>query len=447
MVIPNSGNGPTVALVTLGCKVNQAETEALAQRLAAAGYQQTSPQSPVDVYIVNTCTVTHIADRKSRLHLRQARRRNPNALVIATGCYAQRVPQSLAALGEVDLVVPNDAKDRLAQILAQALASRSSVPQPSENPLPQTHHTRSLVKIQDGCNEFCFFCVVPWTRGRERSLPMDQVVTEVRAKVAQGHREVVLTGPQIGAYGREKRDDARRATEPSPPENLEALVKRVLAETGVERLRLSSIHPQQVTLGLLSLWQEERLCRHLHLALQSGSDTVLQRMNRRYTTNEYRQVATRVRERVPEMAITTDVLVGFPGESAAEFEESYRFCGEMEFAAIHVFPYYRRPGTAAARMPNQVPDTEKRRRTAQMLELAEQSAQAYRQRFVGGVMPVLWEGRKPALRNNGAGAWMGITDNYLRVYTGSVSPLYNRLVPARLAAHYSDGLWGELVET
>ncbi len=234
MVIPNSGNGPTVALVTLGCKVNQAETEALAQRLAAAGYQQTSPQSPVDVYIVNTCTVTHIADRKSRLHLRQARRRNPNALVIATGCYAQRVPQSLAALGEVDLVVPNDAKDRLAQILAQALASRSSVPQPSENPLPQTHHTRSLVKIQDGCNEFCFFCVVPWTRGRERSLPMHQVVTEVRAKVAQGHREVVLTGPQIGAYGLgDWRDDARRAAEPSPAENLEALVPRVLAETGV----------------------------------------------------------------------------------------------------------------------------------------------------------------------------------------------------------------------
>lgn len=450
MVIPNSGNGPTVALVTLGCKVNQAETEALAQRLAAAGYQQTSPQSPVDVYIVNTCTVTHIADRKSRLHLRQARRRNPNALVIATGCYAQRVPQSLAALGEVDLVVLNQDKDELAKIIARELATRT-VDQPSlsHDPLSSfpSPHIRSLVKIQDGCNEFCSFCVVPWTRGRESSVPMDQVVDEVRARVAQGHREVVLTGPQIGAYGRDWLSDAHRATPASPGANLEALVRRLLADTPVERLRLSSIHPQHVTLGLLSLWQEERLCRHLHLALQSGSDTVLQQMNRRYTTNEYRQVATRVRERVPEMAITTDVLVGFPGESAAEFEESYRFCGEMEFAAIHVFPYSRRPGTAAARMPNQVPDTEKRRRAAQMLELAEQSAQAYRQRFVGGVMPVLWEGRKLALSNNGAGAWMGITDNYLRVYTGSVSPLYNRLVPARLAAHYSDGLWGELVET
>lgn len=449
MVITSPGNGPRVALVTLGCKVNQAETEALARQLDAAGYQRADGQSPVEVYILNTCTVTHIADRKSRLYLRQARRRNPGALVIATGCYAQRVPQSLAAMAEVDLVIPNQEKDELAEIIARELATRTiGQPSLSHDPLSSflPHHTRSLVKIRDGCNEFCSFCVVPWTRGRERSVAMEHVVVDVKARVAQGYREVVLTGPQIGAYGRDRLTDGNRATPASPGANLEALVRRLLAETAVERLRLSSVHPQNVTPGLVSLWDNERLCRHLHLALQSGSDAVLKRMNRRYTTEEYRQVVKRVREAVPDIAITTDLMVGFPGESTLEFEESYRFCQKMEFAAIHVFPYSRRPGTPAARRADQVAATEKKARTARMLELARRSAFALRQRWVGRVVSVLWEGERPALDVHGATVWAGLTDNYLKVYTSGDSSLRNRLAPMRITGHHGDGLWGEPLE-
>ncbi|GAF95704.1 unnamed protein product, partial [marine sediment metagenome] len=300
------------------------------------------PSDGATIYILNTCTVTHIADRKSRHLLRLARRRNPDALIIAIGCYAERAAGELAQVAGADMVLGNEEKARLLDVLGErGLISTSSAL------CPPMLRTRSLVKIQEGCNQFCSYCIVPLVRGRERSLPLDEAVAEVRARVEMGYREVVLTGTQIGSYR----------------QSLECLIQRILAETEITRLRLSSLQPQEITMGLLALWQDERLCRHLHLPLQSGSDPVLKRMGRRYSAADYEEAVARVREAMPDVAITTDVMVGFPGETDEEFEESYRFCQRIAFANIHVFPYSQRPATPAALMPEKIDERVKKERS------------------------------------------------------------------------------------
>jgi threonylcarbamoyladenosine tRNA methylthiotransferase MtaB len=278
----------------------------------------------------------------------------------------------------------------------------------------RVRRTRTFVKVQDGCNTPCSYCIVPLVRGRETSLPVNEVISEVGERVAEGYQEVVLTGTKIGQYHHDGTD-------------LKGLLERILAETGVPRVRLSSLQPQEISPGLLHLWSDERLCSHLHLSLQSGSDPILARMSRRYGTTEYKQVVSLIRERVPDTAITTDVIVGFPGETDDEFEESYRFCQRMEFARIHVFPFSARSGTVAAQMPGQVDSETKKRRSDSMLTLAEESARNFRQRFSGRTMTVLWEQR------TGEGIWSGVTGNYLRVFTESKEDLSNRLTPVRLA--------------
>lgn len=399
------GNKKGVAIETLGCKLNQAESESLARQLAEAGCRIVSPSDGADIYILNTCTVTHIADRKSRHLVRLARRRNPDALIVATGCYAERAPAELALIPEVDMVLGNEEKACLVQILEQR-----GVINPDSALRPTMLRARSLVKVQEGCNQYCSYCIVPLVRGRERSVPLGEVVDEVRARVETGHREVVLTGTQIGAY------------RPS----LKLLIQSVLAKTGVERLRLSSLQPQDITPELLALWQDERLCRHLHLPLQSGSDSVLRRMKRRYTVADYERAVAMAREAIPDVAITTDIMVGFPGESDDEFEESYRFCQRMGFANIHVFPFSERPGTLAAAMLEKVGDRVKRERSERMLKLARESSLRFRQKFLGRTMMVLWEQRVE-------GEWVGLTDNYIRVFASSDEALGNRLTATRLA--------------
>ena len=414
-----------VALDSLGCKLNQAETEALARQFVGAGYELVASPAEADVYILNTCTVTHIADRKSRHLLRRARRLNPEAVVVATGCYAERAPRELAGVGGVNLVLGNSDKPHLRRLLEES----GCLDLPASGPVSpdscyRGFRTRAFIKVQDGCHNLCAYCIVPLVRGGERSLPAGEVVSQVRERAAQGYREVVLTGVRVGSYG----DNGV---------NLAGLLERILAETGVERVRLSSIQPQEVSPELVGLFGNGRLCPHVHLCLQSGSDGVLRRMGRRYSRSDYEEAVSLIRRAVPEVAITSDVMVGFPGETDAEFEESLSFCRRMEFARIHVFSYSRRSGTGAAELPNQVSDRVKKQRSRMMLSLAEESAQSFRRHFLGRTMPVLFEQRS-------GGVWSGLTANYIKVYTKSSEDLTNKLLPVRLGELYKDGVWGEI---
>jgi threonylcarbamoyladenosine tRNA methylthiotransferase MtaB len=414
-----------VSLDSLGCKLNQAETELLARRLARNGCELTSSGTEADIYILNTCTVTHIADRKSRHLLRQAHRRNPKALVVATGCYAERAPEELKQIRGVSLVLGNGDKARLAQLLVAAGLTGEPVIGRGELPgRDGNFRTRALVKVQDGCNLACAYCIVPLVRGRELSLAAEEVTSEVGERVALGYREMVLTGVRIGAYTGNGTD-------------LKGLLERILKETGVARLRLSSLQPQEISTDLLGLFRNERLCPHFHLCLQSGSDSLLRRMKRGYSVSDYEEAVSLVRTKVPDVAITTDVMVGFPGETEAEFEESLDFCRRMDFARLHVFAYSRRSETPAARLPDQVSDRVKRGRSQRMLRVAGESAHKFRQRFLGSTRPVLFEQRSNGL-------WSGLTANYIRVYTRSAEDLANKLLPVRLVELYKDGVWGEV---
>jgi threonylcarbamoyladenosine tRNA methylthiotransferase MtaB len=409
-----------------------------------------------DAFIINTCSVTHVADRKARHLARLARRLSPGAPVILTGCYVETAGQALspganppsaegAEIG-ADLVLSNCEK-----LSAASRLMNGSLGRPAGNPaalqegsgdteLGMPLRTRAFVKVQEGCNDVCAFCIVPRTRGRERSVPVEEVVGAVRVREEEGVQEVVLTGTQLGAYS------GNGAAGPG------VLLRALLAETAVPRFRLSSLQPQDVTGELLSLWEDPRLCRHFHLALQSGSDAVLSRMRRRYTAGDFRRALALVRGRLPDAAITTDVIVGFPGESDADFEETYSFCREAGFARLHVFPYSRRPGTGADRMSDQVSESVKRARTQRLLALARDLRADFARRFRGRVMPVLWERARPA---SGGPVWEGLTDNYLRAFTRSDADLRNRILPARLGGpapsagpgEADGGLWGDLIQT
>jgi threonylcarbamoyladenosine tRNA methylthiotransferase MtaB len=398
-----------IALDTVGCKLNQAETQHLARQLAQAGYRLVAPEDGADVYVLNTCTVTHVADGKCRRMLNQARRRNPGALVVAIGCYVEHAREELARLKSVDLVLDNRQK----MDLLPRLEESGWLIRPGAGPTGADFRTRAFIKVQDGCNNFCAYCIVPLVRGREKSQPLEQVIDEVKSRVADGYKEVVLTGTEIGAYN----DNGV---------GLKELLRRILEETGVARLRLSSLQPPEITPGLIGLWQDGRLCRHFHLSLQSGSDTVLERMGRRYSTDEYQRAVDLIREAVPGAAITTDVIVGFPGETDEEFKEGYSFCKQMNFARIHVFSYSPRPGTRAAAMPQQVGDKLKRERSRRMLALGRACLRRFRQGFLGQTLMVLWE-------KETGGVWSGLTDNYIRVYVKSDEDLTNQLVPVKLA--------------
>jgi len=427
-----------VAFYTLGCKLNQAETESLANLFSEAGFQLVSPGDGADIYIANTCTVTHIADRKSRHWLRLARRRNPQALIIATGCYAQRNRQELTQLA--DFVVDNEEKEHLLAIIQTLSLERRGLGEgetKQSQMLAATVRTRSLIKIQDGCHSPCTYCIVPKVRPHEHSLPASQIIDEVKQKVALGYKEVVLTGTKVGSY----RDAVLSASEGSSTD-LRDLVQRILTSTGVERLRLSSLQPSETSPEFLALWQDERLCRHFHLALQSGSETVLQRMKRSYSLDQYQRTVNLIKEMIPDVAITTDIMVGFPGESAEEFEQSYSFCQQAGFANIHVFPFSPRPETAAAKMPEQIKDKVKAGRNQRMLELSRSCRHRFCEQFLGQTMPVLWEKET----GPGSGIYSGLTGNYIRVLAHSEKSLSNEITPVKLVEFHNQGMWGEVID-
>jgi threonylcarbamoyladenosine tRNA methylthiotransferase MtaB len=413
----------TVALDSLGCKLNQAEIQSLARQFEAAGYRLVEPDAKADIFILNTCTVTHVADRKSRHLLRMARRRNPAARLIAIGCYAHRAPEELSKVEGVELVLGNDKKMNLLGLLTDSALQQSALIPPSGS--HANRRTRVFLKIQDGCKNFCAYCIVPYVRSREYCVPVDDVLTQTKSLIADGYREVVLTGTEIGGY---QSDDV----------NLGGLIKRILAETSLPRLRLSSLQPHHFSPELIKLWRDSRLCPHFHISLQSGSDSVLKRMKRRYSITDYRKAVELIRGIVPDAAITTDVIVGFPGETDAEFQETLKFCREMQFARIHVFPFSPRPGTAAAIMPDQISDAAKKERSHQMLALSKESIKAFQQRFIGKTMDVLWEQKSQ-------GVWNGLTGNYIKVYTKSSKTLINLILPVKSVKYYRDGVWGDIL--
>lgn len=416
-----------VALVSLGCKLNQSETEALARRLALAGHQVVPPEEQAELCVVNSCAVTQVAARKSRQALHRFRRANPGATIVMAGCYAELAPQEIRALGVADMVLSQEDKERLPHILAAALP-RNGV---DGSALPyKALRTRAFVKIQDGCDNTCTYCVVALARGRARSRPPEEILAEIEDLAASGCKEVVLTGVHLGAYGQEK--------EAPFPMDLRGLIQEILARTVIPRLRLSSLEPWDIGPDFFHLWQDERLCPHLHLPLESGSDAVLRRMGRRYTAPDFARLVEAARAAIPDLALTTDVMVGFPGESDADFAESLHFAETMGFARMHIFPYSPRPGTLAAHMPGQVPPAIKAQRAEVMAEVARESEARFRRGFLGRELEVLWEGQGPI--------WSGYTSNYLPVLTHSDRELANTITRTRLVGGASGKIWGQVVE-
>jgi len=411
-----------VYLKSLGCRLNQAEIEELARRFTDAGHDVTPAPGEADLCVVNTCAVTAEAERKSRHRVRSLARANPRAQIAVIGCWASLAPEQCAALPGVAWVVPNSEKGRTLDIVGAVPAPRPRSSGRVSDERPGCLRTRAFVKVQDGCDNRCAYCVTRLLRGRSHSRPLAEVVAHVQRLAARGSREVVLTGVNLGSYGRDL----------GLPDGLSVLVKALLDHTDVARLRLSSLEPWDVNEALFDLWADGRLCRQLHLPLQAGCDRTLRRMGRRITSGAFARLVKAARATIPDLAVTTDVIVGFPGEDESDFRTSLDFVAAMEFARLHVFPYSPRPGTAAARMPGQVSWGVRRTRARLMRELGAEQASRFRSRFVGREMAVLWERRRHD------GLWSGLTDNYLRVVTGAGCDLHNRITRARLA-----GMQGE----
>lgn len=423
-----------VYLESTGCRLNQSEIETLGRQFERAGYQVVASPEAAEVCVVNTCAVTQEATRTSRMILRRLNRANPDAQLVATGCYAHLSPEQVGALPGVTRVIDNLHKERLVPLVT---GTPGPIDPFDREPLEREFRpgalgrTRAFVKVQDGCNNRCTFCVTTIARGPGRSRKIDEVVAEVNYLVAAGYQEAVLTGVHLGSYGHDRGER----------DGLLRLVQAILARTAIARLRLSSLEPWDIAPDFFQLWEDARLCRHLHLPLQSGCDATLRRMARRTSQASFAALVTRARMAIPDLALSTDIIVGFPGETETEFEESYQFAREMEFMKLHVFRYSPRPGTAAARMSGQVPDEVKHERSARMLALSEESGRRFRQRFVGRVLPVLWEQVSGASERGFQN--VGLTDNYLRVTLEAPEVLTNRIEPVRLVDVTDQGLKGE----
>lgn len=419
---------PVAAILTLGCKLNIADSEELARGFRRAGYDVVDRVCEADAYVVNTCSVTHVADAKSRRLIRAVQRLAPGAPVAVTGCYPQSAGfDAITALG-ADFVAGTRDADKAA-VIDFVTGRRGSGERPPAAPASALH-TRAFVKAQEGCNDVCAFCIVPQTRGREESRSIERVAAEVARAVDTGVREVVITGTQLGAWGRDL----------DPPLHPADLIAGILERTDVVRLRFSSLQPQDITPQLLALWEDPRLMPHFHLALQAGSDATLRAMRRRYTVAEYRDAAARIRAAVPSVAITTDVIAGFPGESAADFAETLAFCDEMEFARVHCFPYSRRSRTTAARSGGQHAPGVIQGRMHDLLAVAERLSVQFRTSQEGATRSVLWEGE----RTTPSGSYAhGYTDNYVAVY-GDFEGVTNRVTPVVIGPPYRDGVWATL---
>jgi len=419
-----------IFLDTIGCRLNQAEIEILARQFRAAGHEIVPNANEADLAVVNTCSVTAEAASDSRAAIRRAGRQGAKE-VVATGCWATLEPEKAANLSGVHRVISNLHKDNLAADLLGLPQEFFELEPLARLPLPGLHaRTRAFIKVQDGCDNACTFCITNVARGANRSRPVENVLADVQAALEGGAKEIVLTGVQLGAWGGDF----------PTPQRLEKLVATLLEQPSVARLRLSSLEPWNLEADFFSLWRDERLCRHLHLPLQSGSESVLKRMRRKTAPDSFAGLVQSARTAIPEVAITTDIIVGFPGETEAEFCETLAFVKSMHFAGGHVFTYSARPGTPAARMNSQVRYEVRKERNALVRAVLEESAQAYRSGFIGHTLPVLWEASS---RLTEAG-WIleGLTDNYLRVTAVAPQARWNQMNNVQLVSIDGDGIKG-----
>ena len=449
------------ALHNLGCKVNAYETAAMQELLEGAGYEIVPFQERADVYIINTCTVTNIADRKSRQMLHRARKMNPDAVVVAAGCYVQaREEGHLAVDPSVDIVIGNNRKKDLVRILEDYLQDGAEEDGQMSRVIDINHtgeyeelhltkpgeHTRAYIKVQDGCNQFCSYCIIPFARGRVRSRSLESVVEEVRELARNGYREVVLTGIHLSSYGadfREKTPDSEGPEVSGKILNREehfhggqegtdllALIRAVHEVDGILRIRLGSLEPRIITEEFVRTAAGlEKLCPHFHLSLQSGCDATLKRMNRRYTAAEYLEKCALLRKYFRNPALTTDVIVGFPGETEEEFAASMEFVDQVDFYETHIFKYSRREGTRAAAMADQVPEPVKAERSRRMIELGKRKQAAYERSFLGKEVEVLVEER---MTEGGREYQVGHTREYLKIALGAEENLQNQIRKIRI---------------
>lgn len=420
-----------VALHNLGCKVNAYETEAMQQMLEAAGYEIVPFEPGADIYVINTCSVTNIADRKSRQMLHKAKKMNPDAIVVAAGCYVQADTKKAEADASIDIIIGNNKKQELIPILESYRTGHQKTTEcvdinhtkEYENlEIDRTEeHTRAYLKVQDGCNQFCTYCIIPYARGRIRSKKTEDVVNEVKRLAASGCQEVVLTGIHLSSYGKER---------PENQENLLTLIQAVHQVDGIERIRLGSLEPGIITEEFAAAISSlPKVCPHFHLSLQSGCTTTLKRMNRRYTAEEYREKCEILRKYYPAPALTTDVITGFPGETEEEFEESRSFVDSIHFYETHIFPYSKREGTKAAGMPDQLTEQVKKERSRILIALGKEHQREYMEQFLGQEKEVLFEEQQTV---EGQEYWTGHTMEYLKIAVISEENLENKRVMVQL---------------
>ncbi|WNF37711.1 tRNA (N(6)-L-threonylcarbamoyladenosine(37)-C(2))-methylthiotransferase MtaB [Bacillaceae bacterium IKA-2] len=418
----------SVAFHTLGCKVNHYETEAIWQLFKQKNYQKKEFETIADVYVINTCTVTNTGDKKSRQVIRRAIRLNPDAVICVTGCYAQTSPAEILDIPGVDIVVGTQDRTRLLEYIERFKQERLPINGVGnimkarvyeELDVPAfTDRTRASLKIQEGCNNFCTFCIIPWARGLMRSRDPKDVLKQAHQLVAAGYKEIVLTGIHTGGYGEDLKDYS-----------LAYLLKELETVNGLMRIRISSIEASQITDDVIeAINKSNKIVRHLHIPLQSGSDTVLKRMRRKYTMDYFAERLELLKEALPGLAVTSDVIVGFPGETEQEFQETYDFIAKHKFSELHVFPYSKRTGTPAARMEDQVEENLKNERVHKLIELSNQLAKEYASFFEGEVVEVIPEDRDDQEK----GYFIGYTDNYLKVKFAATEDMIGKLVKVKL---------------
>lgn len=433
-----------IAFYTLGCKVNQADTASMENLFLRSGHQLVSFDGEADVYIINTCVVTNTGQRKSRQTIHRAIRKNPNALIVVTGCYPQTAAEEVKAIAGVDMIIGNQDRAQIVQLVEERLAHRQTDTLDAVHKLTAstafeemaagdiTDKTRAFLKIQEGCNQFCTYCIIPYARGPLRSRSLESICTETQRLISAGFKEIVLIGIHLGCYGKEN---------PDGPTLYDA-VKTVLDVPGVQRLRLGSLESVEVEPRLLTLMQEDaRFCRHLHLPLQSGCDKTLQAMHRPYTTAKFKTLLADIKTRVPDIAITTDVIVGFPGETEADFETTCKFAESCGFSKMHIFPFSARKGTPAEKFAGAVTEAVKKERADILGKIDETMHKAFLQAMVGQTAEVLFE--QPA----GEDYFEGLTGNYQRVFVKSGGRnLGGEILPVKITAFDGEKLLGEIIK-
>lgn len=433
-----------IAFYTLGCKVNQADTASMENLFLRSGHQLVSFDGEADVYIINTCVVTNTGQRKSRQTIHRAIRKNPNALIVVTGCYPQTAAEEVKAIAGVDMIIGNQDRAQIVQLVEERLAHRQTDTLDAVHKLTAstafeemaagdiTDKTRAFLKIQEGCNQFCTYCIIPYARGPLRSRSLESIRTETQRLISAGFKEIVLIGIHLGCYGKEN---------PDGPTLYDA-VKTVLDVPGVQRLRLGSLESVEVEPRLLTLMQEDaRFCRHLHLPLQSGCDKTLQAMHRPYTTAKFKTLLADIKTKVPDIAITTDVIVGFPGETEADFETTCKFAESCGFSKMHIFPFSARKGTPAEKFAGAVTEAVKKERADILGKIDETMHKTFLQAMVGQTAEVLFE--QPA----GEDYFEGLTGNYQRVFVKSGGRnLGGEILPVKITAFDGEKLLGEIIK-